>query len=119
MTSGELLTVRKDMRDEAMIVHVAGEVDLATTLSLGQEFAGVEHAVPPEGRVVLDMSGVTFLASAGLALMVDLYQRCADVGVGLRVVAGNETVRRSLDLAGLTSILTVVDDMDAALAGQP
>ncbi|TDV43097.1 STAS domain-containing protein [Actinophytocola oryzae] len=116
MSSGELLTVRKDLRDEALVVHVAGEVDLATTLSLGEELAGVEHTVSPPARIVVDTTDVTFLASAGLSLLMDLHQRCAGAGVELRVVAGNRVVRRTLDLSGLTPILNVVDDMDAALA---
>jgi anti-sigma B factor antagonist len=115
MSDDQQLTVRREMTDAALVVHVAGEVDLATVLELGREFVGLESEASPTLPVVVDTTEVTFLASAGLSLLVDLNQRCADAGVDLIVAAGNRTVMRTLTTTGLTDLLTVVHDLQDAL----
>lgn len=115
MANEPQLTVHREMTQEATVVHVAGEVDLATSLELGRALAGLEREVPPTVPLVVDMTDVAFLSSAGLALLVDLNQRCADTGVDLRIAAGNRTVLRALTMTGLTDVLTVVDSLTEAL----
>ena len=115
MTDDQQLTVRREVTDAALVVHVAGDVDLATALQLGREFVGLEGKGSPTLPVVVDTTEVTFLASAGLSLLVDLNQRCMDAGVDLIVAAGNRTVMRTLSTTGLTDLLTVVYDLQDAL----
>ncbi len=112
------LTVHKETHQGALVVRVAGEVDLATAPALGRELAELEHAVTPAMPLVIDTTDVSFMASAGLALLVDLHQRCSAAGVALRIAAGNRTVMRALTMSGLTDLLTVDENLTAALQGQ-
>jgi anti-sigma B factor antagonist len=109
------LIVRRAETDRAVIFHLTGEVDVATALSLLLELSGVEHEMPAGKVLVIDMTEVTFLASAGLALVVDVARRCGTTGVELRVVTGNRTVKSAFSTSGLTETLTLVDHLaDAA-----
>src|ERR1044071_960540 len=94
MTDVPQLTVRREQRENALVVHVAGEVDVVTAPTLRDRLVGVEQEVRPSVPLVLDLADVSFLASAGLSLLVELNQRCAAAGAALRVAAGNRTVMR-------------------------
>lgn len=118
VTNDPQLTVRTETTEHATVVHVTGEIDLATSLDLGRAFAGLEHSTPSAVPLVIDTTEVSFLSSAGLALLVDLNQRCTAAGVELRIASGNRTVRRALTMTGLTEVLTVVDTLTDALRQQ-
>ena len=102
-------------RPGVAVLGVAGEVDLATAPRLE---AAIELAFdPPVPRVVLDLSGVTFLASRGLAVLLDAHRRAAEHDVRLEVVVGGPPVRRVLEISGLIAVLrchaTLAEALDA------
>jgi anti-sigma B factor antagonist len=109
---GDLLRVHHEKRGDAMVVRVAGELDLATTPALDRLLLDAE--TPP--RLVLDLTGVTFMASAGLALLMKHEERCRATGRTLRVVATNSAVLRPIAVTGLAAVVTVVGTLADALA---
>jgi anti-sigma B factor antagonist len=100
---------------DGVVVHVAGEVDLVTAPQLDDELTDVEVRPVPPARLVLDLTEVTFLASVGLAALIDHDERCREAGIELRVVAGNRTVSRSISSIGLAATLDVYDSLDDAV----
>jgi anti-anti-sigma factor len=100
---------------EGAVVHVAGEVDLVTAPRLADELTKAESAVSPPETVVVDLTEVSFLASAGLRVLLEHDERCRESGRELCVVAGNSSVARSISVTGLTEVLTVRDSLDQAL----
>lgn len=100
--------------DGAVVLHVAGEIDLLTANVLGER---IREQLQPANRVlVLDLAGVTFLGSAGLAEIVSASQAGADQGAKVLLVATNRAVVRPLEVTGLSSLFTVYETVDAALA---
>ena len=95
MVEGDLITVA--VLDD--VVHVGGEIDLVTAPSLDEALAGVDSAL-------VDMTGVSFIDSTGIAVLVRHYQRCVAHGGVLRVVATSYPVRRVLEVCGLEQMLT-------------
>jgi anti-sigma B factor antagonist len=75
----------------------------------------ISPSVTSAGLLVLDLSEITFLDSAGLAVLVDRKQRCAGLGVRFTVVAGQRAVTRVVEVAGLADHLGLVP----TLAGAP
>ncbi len=103
-------------RPGVAVLGVGGEVDLATAPRLE---SGIELAFePPARHVVLDLSRVAFLASRGLAVLLDAHRRAAEHDVRLEVVVGRPPVRRMLEISGLITVLrcraTLADALDAA-----
>jgi anti-anti-sigma factor len=112
----ELLRVwhESDTGAGRVIVHAAGEIDLTSASKLDELLDDI--AVPPApGRVVLDLTPVTFLSSAGLSLLVKNDQRFRDAGGTLHVVTGNRTVARAISMTGLADMLTLFDTLDEAV----
>jgi anti-anti-sigma factor len=90
------------------LLTVQGEVDLATAPELQ---AALESALPPErARVVIDLRGVTFLDSTGLALLLRYDRKAALAGRRVVVVKGPPQVQRAFELTGLSQRLTMVDE---------
>lgn len=94
------------------MLRLRGDVDLATA-PLFQR--AVEQQVAQRQKFVVDMDGVDFLSSAGLAVLVDLRQQMADQDLGWAVVASRATVTRPLEITGLSTILPIFDSVPAAL----
>jgi len=104
---GELLRVFQEERDAAVVLRAVGEVDMVTSLLLAEHLTRVEAEIVPPAPILLDLTAVTFLDSAGLTVLVDHHQRCADLGSALQIVADHRAVLRTLELTGLDALLTV------------
>lgn len=82
-------------------VTVAGDIDLA----IYPRFRAEAESWAGQGvAVVLDCSGVTFMDSMGLRVLVQLRQDLADAGQTLTLVNPSERVSRVLELAGVREV---------------
>jgi anti-sigma B factor antagonist len=99
---------------DVQVVVVEGEVD---ALTAPQVVEAVDSALAQQPRVlVVDLSGVDFLASAGLSALVEGHNKAGEGG-RFRVVAAGPATRRVLELTGLTDQLAVFASRADALAG--
>jgi anti-anti-sigma factor len=99
--------------DNLVVLHVTGEIDLLTANVLGDRLR--EHLTPVNRVLALDLTGVTFLGSAGLAEIVSA-SRKAEEGAGrMLLVADNRAVLRPLEVTGLLPILAVYHSVEAAI----
>ena len=87
-------------------VSVAGELDIATVDQLQHQLQSVEQS--DAAMIVLDLSGLTFIDSTGLRLVLDLNDRCGGPADRLRIVAGAPAVERLLDIVGLRDRLPLI-----------
>ena len=105
-------------RAGTVLLAVDGEID---TLTAARLQAGLDEAVEASradgSAVVVDLSGVTFLASSGLAVLIGGARRLAELGGRLRLVAASRAVTRPLEVTGADALFDVHDDLPAALAG--
>jgi anti-sigma B factor antagonist len=113
--SNELLQVRHESVAGAVVVHIVGEMDMATRDLLDRHLLAAETQLAPPAPVVLDLTGVVFLASMGLSLLIEHHQRCERAGSRLVVVATNRAVLRPIQITGLDQELTIVATVQAAL----
>jgi anti-sigma B factor antagonist len=82
------------------VVHATGELDLAGVSLLEEEMKKVNDSNP--SGVVLDLSGVGFIDSVGIALLLRLDAESREDGNRLRVVgSSSRQVRRILELTGV------------------
>lgn len=102
----------------SVVVSVAGEVDLATSDQLAEALgAALSGALSGASGVICEMSGVSFLGSPGLAVLMAARQRAVDGGVRFDVVCPQPLPRRVIALVGLEAALGLRDSpWDAAEA---
>jgi anti-anti-sigma factor len=96
------------------ILKVRGRVDSATAPALGDT---LQKTLTPTGaRLILDMSGVEYLSSAGLRVLLLAMQQAQKVN-GKFVLHGlNSRVAEVFEISGFDSILTVCASRDDATA---
>ena len=68
---------------------------------------------------MLDLSDVTFLGSAGLAVLVAAKDAADARGHTLRLVCGSRIVTRALEATGLLTLFDVADGVPQALGPVP
>jgi anti-sigma B factor antagonist len=91
--------------DGTLVVQLRGEIDVMSISSMQAE---LESTVAAADRVTLDLSGVTFLDSAGLRMLQLVSSDFLATRRQLRIIAPEgSVVRRLLDLTGLTEVLAV------------
>ena len=92
-----------------------GDLDLHTR-SIVQTAVNDALTRPPP-VLCIDMAGVHFCDSAGLALLLSLRAQCHSRGGTLALVAPSARVRRLLELTDAASLFPVYPDWQAASAG--
>lgn len=91
----------------AVTVTVVGEVDTFTAPVLRASLDTQLELQPSE--LVIDLCGVQFLGSAGLAVLVETQKSARTREVGLTLVASTRAVTRPLEVTGLIDLFTIVD----------
>ena len=102
-------------QDHAVVVKLVGELDLYNAAEVRDTLDGVCSRKP--GRVVVDLSEVTFIDSTGLGVLVEARSKLADRKTFLLSAPQPET-RRALEISGLAKHMPIFDRLEQALAAQ-
>jgi anti-sigma B factor antagonist len=94
-----------------VLLSVLGEIDLVTVPTLD---AAVAEHVAAAPRLVIDLSGVTFFGSLGLASLMRAMTLADERGTRLLLVAGTR-VRRTMELTKTAELFTVYNSAQEAL----
>jgi len=98
------------------VMSVSGEIDLYTAPRLHGELATVLAGTAPV-QLVVDMSGVEFCDSTGMNVLLAAHRRAREQGGNLELACPQPAVRKILQVTGLETVFTVLDD-PATMAGQ-
>lgn len=114
-----LLAVEGSDRGSVVVVRAVGELDVSTVDAL----RSLLWPVLQQSRavvVVVDLRAVTFVAVAGMRVLVQARDRAAERGLALRVVvARSHSVVARMAAAGQLRGLVLVDTVDEALRAAP
>ena len=90
-------------------LRLLGELDHAAAQEV---MPGIEDAVEEylPRRCVLDLSGLSFMDSSGIAVILKTDRLLRQTGGALALCGVPRQVRRVLDVAGLTNIVPVLED---------
>jgi anti-sigma B factor antagonist len=101
-------------RPGVVVVRPTGDLDAYTAPELRSRLQGVTGT--DTRIVVVDLSGVTFIDSAGLGALVGAHRRMREAGGVLRIVQPPPLVGRAFELTGLNEVLDLCEDREQALA---
>jgi anti-sigma B factor antagonist len=96
------------------VLAVTGELDVATAPRLRQE--AVRLTSSGSHRLVLDLSGVGFLDSTGLGVIVGVLKRTRTHGGELVLAGAEPQVRKVFEITRMNDILPIHDSVDDAIA---
>jgi anti-sigma B factor antagonist len=88
--------------DEATVIHVRGEIDMATA---GRLRDVIEPHMGPKQTIILDLSGVEFMDSSSLNVLVQARGRLTENGGSLVLRNPSTAAHRLLTVAGANDLL--------------
>ena len=99
--------------NNSVVVHLVGELDLYNAHLVREALLACCEEEP--GRLVVDLSGVDFLDSTALGVLVEARTRMADRQAFVLAAPGSET-SRALEVSGLDKHFVVRTTVEEALA---
>jgi anti-anti-sigma factor len=91
--------------DDAVVLALQGELDPHTAPQLRE---ALDRAVTDDTRLlVLDLSGILFVDSSGLRVIISAYRTMTDRDGRFVLRAPSATTRRILDVTGLADLIEV------------
>ena len=112
-SAGSLALEISHPRPDAALLAVNGELDTLTAPEL--DAALRELVAEPRRVLVVDLSGVTFLASSGLAVLIQAAHRAEDSDRALHLVVTARAVLRPLEITGSDQLFALHADLATAL----
>ncbi|MHB8464203.1 MAG: STAS domain-containing protein [Acidimicrobiales bacterium] len=107
-----MLDIQVDLDRGCTICRPMGELDAFTVSQFRQSLA--ELASSP--KLVIDLSGVPFVDSAGLGALIGGIRRVRELGGDVAVACPRPTLTRLLRTTGFDRIVTVTPTLDDAFA---
>jgi anti-anti-sigma factor len=93
------LKIQRSTDAHGAVLTLAGELDLESAPELDRQIRAVEAENP--GRLLIDLRGLQFMDSSGLAVIVRAGRSARDNGHGLTLRPGSVQVQRLFELTGL------------------
>src|SRR3954451_21189346 len=85
-------------------VTVVGEIDLATSTKLNRELDMALERVPVPVRLRIDLAGVEFMDTTGVAALLKARRRALELGCEFKVSSTSPTLGRLFEITGLAGL---------------
>lgn len=100
------MEIREKTVDRNLLLELSGELDHHAARKAMEEMEmAIDAAVPL--KLVLDLGGVTFMDSSGIALLLRARRRMEALGGNLMVCHVPDQARRVLNAAGIDRLITI------------
>jgi anti-anti-sigma factor len=96
------LSIRTERDGRTAIVAASGEIDIS---NVGELRTAVTDAAQECDRLRLDLTGIEFIDSTGLACLLELRSTLHRREIVLEIVAGDGPVRQAVEITGLGELL--------------
>jgi anti-sigma B factor antagonist len=96
------------------VLPLKGEIDLHISSDIAASLETMVAAHP--ARLVVDLSGVTYIDSSGLAVLINATQTVEEYGGQLTLAGMNEDVRSIFEMARLDQFFLIFPHVDAAIS---
>ncbi len=97
------LDISTEREDGVHTIRLAGELDVATAPRVEEELKQAEAS--DAATMVLDLSGLTFMDSTGVRLVLSAHARSRQDSDRLQLVRGSHAVHRVFELSGVADTL--------------
>ncbi|MGH2911594.1 MAG: STAS domain-containing protein [Solirubrobacteraceae bacterium] len=97
------LEISSEALDDTTRVRLEGELDLASEHVVEERLVAIEEQGPT--RIVIDLSGLTFIDSSGLRVLLLADSRAREQGFELVLAPGPEPVQRVFEMTGALDVL--------------
>lgn len=107
------MLIKSETRDGGIVLSPSGDIDLNASPILRIELRKLQGAKPI--RLVIDLSGVPYMDSSGVATLVEAMQVARKSGGKLVLCGMQDRVRSIFEIARLDTVFTIVPDAATAM----
>ena len=97
---------------EVHVVELSGELDANTSPVAQQQILPL---ATPGSRILLEMSGVSFMSSAGLRLILSMYRQVSAQNGTIALAGLSEDLKDTMSMTGFLSFFTVYDTSESGV----
>ena len=94
------------------VVELMGDIDGKTTLIIQEQILPIIQA---DSKIILDMSRVSYMSSAGLRMLLLLYRTAIAQNGNLVLVGLTEEIRDTMAITGFLDFFTTRDTLESGL----
>lgn len=98
--------------EQASVLRITGDLDLSASAALRACLADEVNLDGPP--IVIDLSGVPFIDSTCLGVLIAALRQAQQSRGGLRLAATRPRVRRAFEIAALDDLFPLFETVDAA-----
>src|SRR5882757_720305 len=115
MTKDPASSSTSPSQSRSNVLPLKGEIDLHVSPSITASLNAM-IAKKPE-HLVVDLSDVSYIDSAGLAALIEAMQKVEDYGGKFALAGLQETVRSIFEISRLDQVFQIFPDVDTAMSG--
>ena len=97
---------------QVTVVEIAGDIDSNTAPQAQEQ---VLPLVQPGSKMLLDMSGVEYMSSAGLRMLLSMYRQISRGDGSIVLVGLSEEIKDTMSVTGFLNFFTTHDTVDEGL----
>ncbi|HXQ34352.1 MAG TPA: STAS domain-containing protein [Anaerolineales bacterium] len=101
-----------EIENKIRLIKLAGELDIIGVGAIETKFAG--YCGGDGARVLVDLSGVEFLASIGIRLLILNSKSLSNRGGRMVLLNPSPEVRSVLEITGVPAIIPIYDGLESA-----
>lgn len=98
---------------DATVAEIEGELDGSTAPLAQQQVLG---ALKPGRPVILDLTNVPYMSSAGLRMLLSTYRQVTNTGGQIVFVGVVDEIKDTMEVTGFLKFFTLADSLDDAMA---
>ncbi len=108
------MNLQLDAFDNVTVIKISGRIDTHSVHRLRQQLFLAANS--SDKNIVIDLAGVDFIDSSGLATIVQAMKQCRASEGDLRLCQPTQSVRMVLELTRLDKALDIFPTQESALA---
>ncbi len=107
------MNIKEAKKEKATVLAIEGRLDSSTSGELEKVFLTVMDA--GEKNIVVDFTGMDYISSAGLRVLLMAAKKTSKVGGKVVLTALSANVKEVFDIAGFSSIFTILASQEEGL----
>lgn len=100
------LQITKEKSVEMLTVHIKGDLNVKTSLTLEDE---IKKSISGVKKLILDFAGVEYISSSGLRVLLAIEKTMRRQSGEMKLLHVNSAVKEIIKLAGFLQIMHIED----------
>ncbi len=107
------MEISSKLVEQVTVVEIVGDIDAKSVVQAQEQLLPL---VQPGIKLLLDMSGVRYMSSSGLRMLLSLYRQVASNNGSIALANLSTEIKDTMSVTGFLRYFTIYDTVDEGLA---